>query len=218
MPTLQAEIHTERARRYLTQFCKHAAAMGDGGHTSRVHLHAAMTRRDVQVNADWSDTSGTVTFTPWGRCTLTADDSTLTLRIEADDESGLAQIRDVIDRDLRRFSSRDPLAVSWQQPEIPDTDPTPAGHTVTTPPRRGHPRTLLQTILLVLAAGLVIALHVGLAGTATAHSQWTGIAVDILAALLVLKITLLAWKHLATRLRGSFRQRWRRAAGRHGRG
>jgi hypothetical protein len=33
MPILQAQIQTERASRYLVQFCKQAAAMGGGGHT-----------------------------------------------------------------------------------------------------------------------------------------------------------------------------------------
>ena len=124
MPILHAQIQTERPSRYLVQFCKHAAAMGGGGHTPRMHLHATMARREVQVAAEWSDTSGTVTFNPWGQCTLTADADTLTLRIDAADEDGLAQIRDVIDRDLQRFSRRDPLAVTWQRPETRGADPT----------------------------------------------------------------------------------------------
>jgi len=114
MPILQAQIQTERATRFLVQFCQHAGAMGGGGHTPRLHLHAAMARREMQVTADWSDTSGTVTFHPWGRCTLTADGGTLTVRIDASDVDGMTQIRDVIDRDLQRFSRRDPLVVTWQ--------------------------------------------------------------------------------------------------------
>jgi hypothetical protein len=108
MPILQAQIQTERASRYLVQFCKHAAAMGSGGHSPRMHLQGRMARREVQVAADWSDTGGTVTFTPWGRCTLGADAGTLTLRIDAADQDGLTQIRDIITRDLQRFSNRDP--------------------------------------------------------------------------------------------------------------
>jgi hypothetical protein len=52
MPILQAQIQTERASRYLVQFCKHAAAMGSGGHSPRMHLHGVMTRREVQVVAE----------------------------------------------------------------------------------------------------------------------------------------------------------------------
>lgn len=119
MPVLEARIETERASRYLVQFCKHAAALGGGGHTPRMHQHGAMTHREVQVDAEWSDARGTVAFTPWGRCTLTADPHTLTLRIEATGEDGLHQIRDVITRDLERFSRRDPLTVTWRRPETP---------------------------------------------------------------------------------------------------
>jgi hypothetical protein len=123
MPILQANIPTERASRYLVQFCKHAAAMGRVGHNPRMHLHAPITRREVQVAAEWSDTSGTVTFTPWGHCTLTADDRVLTLRIDAADEDSAAQIRDVITRDFERFSRRDPIAVTWQRFEGPGAAP-----------------------------------------------------------------------------------------------
>ena len=123
MPILNAQVHTDRASRYLGQFCKHAAALGDGGHTPRMHLHATMARREVRVTAEWSDTSGTVTFTPWGRCTLAADADTLTLRIDAADEDGLTQIRDIIDRDFERFSRRDPVSLSWQQPDTPGGPP-----------------------------------------------------------------------------------------------
>jgi len=85
--------------------------MGGGGHRPRMHLRGGMAR----VAADWSDTSGTLTFTPWGRCTLEADAGTLKLRIDAVDQDGLSQIRDIVTRDLERFSNRDPLTVTWQQ-------------------------------------------------------------------------------------------------------
>ncbi|MCO6006137.1 DUF2218 domain-containing protein [Actinoallomurus purpureus] len=124
MLILEAQIETERASRYLIQFCKHAAAVGSGRHTPRMHLHGPTTRRQVQVDARWSDTRGTVTFTPWGQCTLAAEMKTLTLRIEAPSEDGLRQIRDVIDRDLERFSHRDALTVTWRQPEASDPAPT----------------------------------------------------------------------------------------------
>jgi len=112
MPILHAQIQTDRAGRYLVQFCKHAAAMGDGGHAARMHLRKTMAR----ATAEWSDTAGTVTFTPWGTCTLAATADVLTLRIDATDDDGLARIRDVVDRDLERFSRREPLTVTWQRP------------------------------------------------------------------------------------------------------
>jgi hypothetical protein len=118
MPVLQAQIETERASRYLVQFCKHAAAMGNSGpHSQRMQLHGKVTRSDVRVAAEWSSADGTVTFAPWGDCRLTANGKALTIRIEATDEDGLTRIRDILTRDLQRFSNREPLTVTWQPPD-----------------------------------------------------------------------------------------------------
>jgi hypothetical protein len=201
MPILQAEVQTERASRYLVQFCKHAAAMGSGGHTSRMHLHGTVARRDVHVSAEWSDTSGTVTFNPWGQFTLTADSGTLTLRIDGADEDGLAQIRDVVTRDFERFSRRNPLTVAWQEPETPGAAPFRHVDGMTPKPRRSFPRSNLQTVVLALAVILVIGLHIGLAGTVLAESQWTGVAINVIAALVVLKIALAVGARFAFRHR-----------------
>lgn len=113
----KAQIETERPSRYLVQFCKHAAAMGGstGGHGPRVHLGGMLARSEVQVRAEWSDTHGTVTFTPWGQCTLQANVNTLSLCVEATDAENLRRIQDIVTRDLDRFSRRDPLMVSWHQ-------------------------------------------------------------------------------------------------------
>ena len=124
MPIVEARIATERASRFLVQFCTHAAAMGSGGHSAGMHLHGTVARREVRVATEWSDTSGTVTFTPWGVCTLTADAAILTVRIDAADEHGLAEIRDVVTRDFDRFSARAPLTVTWQRCDDPGTAPT----------------------------------------------------------------------------------------------
>lgn len=201
MPILKAQVQTKRASRYLVQFCKHAAAMGGGGHSPRMHLHGTVARREVQVVAEWSDSNGTVTFTPWGQATLTADDATLTVRIDAADENGLAQIRDIINRNLERFSRRNPLTVTWQRPETPTAAPFPHTSGLTPRPRRGLPRPNLQVILLALAVVLIIGLHIGLAGTVVAQSRWTGLATNIVVALVVLKIALIAWARLKIRRR-----------------
>jgi hypothetical protein len=116
MLTAEARIDTERPSRYLVQLCKHAAAMGaTQGHGPRVHLRGLLTRREVQVHAEWTDTHGTVTFTPWGRCTLTADATTLTVRIDAADEDDVCRIQDVITRNLNRFGRRERLTVQWHR-------------------------------------------------------------------------------------------------------
>ena len=113
MLTAGARVETTRASRYLVQFCKHADAMsGYRGHG--MHLAEVLARRDVQVHADWSDTRGVVTFSPWGQCTITADEAGLIFHVEADDQENLRQIQDIITQDLGRFARRDGLTVTWQ--------------------------------------------------------------------------------------------------------
>src|SRR4051812_16483831 len=155
MPTVEVQIDTERPSRYLIQFCKHAASMAARGHGPRVHLGGPLARGEVHVQAEWSDTRGTVTFTPWGQCTLQADTNTLTVRIEAGDEEKLRQIQDIITRDFARFSQRDPLTVNWHQPDKTGEEtgvPTPT-HTASNTTRRGlrNPRTILLAAFAVLA-------------------------------------------------------------------
>jgi hypothetical protein len=117
MLTVEAQIETERASRYLVQLCRHAAAMAGGrGHRFRNHAGGhARARREVQVHAEWSETHGTISFTPWGQCTIQANASTLAVRVEATDEEDLRQIQDVIARDLDRFGQRDHLTVNWSR-------------------------------------------------------------------------------------------------------
>ncbi|GAB3131043.1 DUF2218 domain-containing protein [Microbispora hainanensis] len=196
MPILNARFQTERAGRYLAQFCKHAAAMGGGGHTARLHPHGPAARREVRVTAEWSDTSGTVTFTPWGECTLTADTGVLVVRIDAPDEEGLDRIRDIVTRDFERFSRRESLTVAWQRQEPPDA--SVSGATPATP-RRRFPRPRLRTVLLAPALLLVIGLHVRLAGTVIAESHWTAAAADIVIVLVVVKIALITWARFRKR-------------------
>jgi len=112
--TAEAHIETDRPGRYLAQICKHAAAMGEGDHRARMHHGRGSEAHELDVRAEWSDTRGAVTFTPGGTCSLTADGTTLTLRIEAEDAESLRRIQDTLARDLDRFGRRDALTVSWQ--------------------------------------------------------------------------------------------------------
>jgi hypothetical protein len=197
MPSLEARIETERPSRYLVQFCKHAAAMGSaGGHSSRMHLHGMMARREVQVDAEWSDTRGTVTFTPWGQCTLTADENILNLRIEAQDEEGVRQIQGVVTKDLDRFSRRNPLTVTWNQPLTSDTRP-----------RAGWLRSNLQMIVHVVGGILVVALHLGLAGTLLSDAPWAGVATNVVLAVIALKVVLIVLGRLGFRHRKALKMR-----------
>jgi hypothetical protein len=114
MVIAEARIETDRAERYLAQICKHAAAMGGGGHRARLHKGDHSDRDELNVHADWSATRGAVTFTPWGTCAIAADGRILTLRVEASDEENLGRIQDILTRDLDRFGRRDRLVVNWQ--------------------------------------------------------------------------------------------------------
>jgi hypothetical protein len=44
---------------------------------------------------------------------LTADDATLTVRVEATDKENLRRIRDAITKDLDRMGRRDALTINW---------------------------------------------------------------------------------------------------------
>lgn len=116
--TAEARIETKRPERYLVQICKHAAAMGGGGHRERMHGGDQQSSHELDVHAEWSDARGALTFTPGGSCSLAAEGTVLTLRIDATDEESLRRIQDVLARDLIRFGRRDRLVVEWQSPEI----------------------------------------------------------------------------------------------------
>ncbi|MFC5185484.1 DUF2218 domain-containing protein [Actinomadura harenae] len=204
MPVLEAAVETDRASRYLVQFCKHAEKMGSGGHMPKTHSRAGVSRDDVQVSARWSDDGGTVTFVPWGTCTLTAGPGTLGLRVEADTEDGLRRIQDIVSRDLERFSRRAPLALVWRRPDDPRIDQHDPDDRTVRP--AGHRRGRAPAIVLAVGVIAVAALHLGLAGAIGAGSHWTGTATNVVVGLVVVKVALIAAGH--------FRLRHRRAAGR----
>jgi hypothetical protein len=118
MLTSEAQIETERPSRYLVQLCRHAFGMNRmPGHRPRKHAGGdSLPLGEVQLEAEWSDTHGVISFAPWGQCTLAANANTLTLRIDASDEDRLQQIQDVITRDLDRFGRRERLLVNWNRP------------------------------------------------------------------------------------------------------
>jgi hypothetical protein len=121
MPLLQAHIATDRAGRYLTQFCKHAAAMGSGrAHRFRMHGGSPAGRSEVRVTAQWTDTTGGVVLDPWGRVDLEAADDRLLILLNAVDDEAAARMQKIIGDDLHRFGR---LAVEWHPVASSPEDP-----------------------------------------------------------------------------------------------
>ncbi|WP_063786639.1 DUF2218 domain-containing protein [Rhodococcus opacus] len=122
MLTAETQIPTDLASRYLTQLCRHATAMAStAGHRFRPHAGGDTPIRDVHPSAEASATSGVIRFGPWGRCTLEATATTLTVRVEAVDQEKLSRIQDIITHDLHRFGGREHLTVTWPEPAAPGT-------------------------------------------------------------------------------------------------
>lgn len=115
MPNIEARIATDRPNRYLGQLCQHASAMNSrSGHRLRAGSHAQRAEdATLTVHAECTETAGVLTFNSGARCTISATPNQLTVRIDADVEHTMNQVRDVITRDLERFGRRDGIFVSW---------------------------------------------------------------------------------------------------------
>lgn len=140
MPTADARIVTDRPSRYLTQLCQHIGHLGD---RNRLHRPENVLPSIVES----SDTLAIVDFAPWGRCTMRAEQSLLTLHLDTTSEYNLQQLQDILTRNLTRFGRRDHLEVTWDRP---------------TRTRRWP---VLSVIILAKAAivGLIVVLPSGLA-------------------------------------------------------
>jgi hypothetical protein len=137
MPISQAHIATDRAARFLTQFCKHAAAMGSPrAHRFRMPARPAGRHGHghVEVTAQWAESTGTVVFDPWGRAELEAGPDLLAIRLDAADPDAMARMQQIVGDDLDRFG-RGQLRIQWQ-PADPDTDS--AASTGPVEPERGQ--------------------------------------------------------------------------------
>jgi hypothetical protein len=87
-----AQLQTPLASRYLTQLCKHfehKLPVTHGGGTGRISFSI-------------------------GDCALRAEEGTLNLAVNAEDEDSLAQLRNVVERHLVRFAFREELKLDWQ--------------------------------------------------------------------------------------------------------
>lgn len=91
MPTSKAEVATGHASRYLQQLCKHFA------HKLPVTFDPAQGRIEFSI----------------GTCQLAAGPGLLTMQAEAEDETSLAQLEQVVASHLERFAFREELKVRW---------------------------------------------------------------------------------------------------------
>jgi uncharacterized protein len=87
----QAVIITPQARRYLGQLCKH------------FQHKCAVTLEDV---------AGSIRFDA-GTCRLQPAGDTLTLALEASDQTDLHRLQDVVARHLLRFAFREDPSIDW---------------------------------------------------------------------------------------------------------
>ncbi|HET6635677.1 MAG TPA: DUF2218 domain-containing protein [Streptomyces sp.] len=183
MLTAEATVPTTRAHRYLNQLCRHAVQM-------RHHMPTTPTAHgDTQTvpkvrRAESSETEGTIEFDA-GTCHLRATQDALLLRLEAQDDHGLRLLRDGLTTRLEKIGRRDSLTVDWQ-----GSDPQAMSRETTTrtPSRRGRG----QVIGLVAVGILVVAVHLGLGGALLESSQWAGWAADLVLAVVVLKLLVIA--------------------------
>lgn len=87
----RAVVATAHASRYLQQLCKHWS-------------HRFETEFDA--------TAGRIAL-PLGETRLTADESTLTIGLSAEDDETLTGLRDVVVRHVERFAFRETLRFPW---------------------------------------------------------------------------------------------------------
>jgi len=83
---------TDRASRYGSQLVKH------------------FTHKDLE--GSWEDSRGYVRFSA-GLAEFEALDDALVMRVAGSSEEDVARLRDVVERHLVRFGTRDELSVSW---------------------------------------------------------------------------------------------------------
>lgn len=211
MPTVEARVPTDRASRYLVQFCRHAGQMGRMRHQPSQRRHGAQAPPAVE-HVDWSDTAGTVHFGQ-GRCSLRAEPDTLTVRVDAEDEDALRRLAEGIARRLETIGRRDRLSVRWNR-----TDTTPEQNPAVLASRSadGKRRRRLGALGWVALAALVVVVHLGVFGGALLASVWGRWGINVVLAIVVVKVLIVGVHLIAGRvaLRHGVRlpRRWTRRA------
>ncbi len=123
MPTAEARVETERASRYLAQFCQHVSSINAKGpailrHRRRHGPDHAAQPVGAPPRAEWTETHGTLTF-PGGTITLQATADALIVRADADTGPDLRRAQELVGGHLARFGRRDQLTVAWRPLDPP---------------------------------------------------------------------------------------------------
>lgn len=199
MLTAEARVETERPSRYLVQLCKHFDNKGRHlSHRPRGHNGEDAQALDemraaaAQAQVEWSETRGSVRL-PWGRCELRAEPGALTAHVEAVDEENLRRLQDLVAGHVARFGRREELTVTWEEPETA-TEPADDNAVGAAPATRGEVvrrRRRARTAAFVAVGVLAVAVHLGLGGVLLANWRWTGWAVGVVLAVVLLKVTVL---------------------------
>lgn len=108
---LNALVDTDRAQRFLDQLARHAVKVSGSLH----QRPDGPGHQAPQVHVEHYGSACTLTFPNLGACTVTASSDHLLIQVDAADADSAQRIADVVTTDLRRFSQRHPLTITWKQ-------------------------------------------------------------------------------------------------------
>lgn len=91
MLSAKSTVQTEKASRYLKALCNHFSR---------------------KVTAEYDDNRGNVDF-GFGYCQMLAEENSLSINIQADDEDKFGRVKFVVADHLERFSGDEALKVEW---------------------------------------------------------------------------------------------------------
>lgn len=94
------EVQTPLAATYLARLCRHFSK---------------------KIEVEYGETEGHARF-PFGSCRLQAGAQTLSFHCQAEDPEALSRMQEVIGRHVGMFTRRNPLTVTWREPQGPGAD------------------------------------------------------------------------------------------------
>jgi hypothetical protein len=123
MPAAEARVETERAGRYLAQFCQHVSSINAKGpaifrHRRRHGPDHAAPPAGAPPRAEWTEIHGTISF-PGGTITLQATPDALIVRADAGTGPDLRRAQELAGGQLAIFGRRDQLTVAWRPLDPP---------------------------------------------------------------------------------------------------